>query len=376
MPRAAISETFKTADGVDQYDYLKLDTGEWARLLVIDDENAWWEWVHSMRAPVIDDEDMPVMVNKTRRDGSSAGLDYSMGFVGQRICLGDPSVVEDKGLDVARCPACESAGHGTKGMAPERRFAVPVIRYKCKKRNSTDLQSTPGGDILVWKLGQRLYNQLIDNKKAIRELLEIPEEQKTFPLRSADIVIECEDGNFNRLAFKPPMRPAYRDPKVFEWVKELKADKDIWPTDAQLKAACGRDGDRDHMVMDVQSVEDRWRKAERAGKDGVRRPDPTGNGPVSNGQAPQDVDASLTDLLADHPGGLDEFAPAASAGPAVSDDPFAEEAAAPAVAAPAASAAPAPSADPFAEDAQPALAAAAAPAASGRVQSFVDILAD
>jgi hypothetical protein len=368
MPRAAISETLKTADGVDQYDYLKLDTGEWARLLVIDDENAWWEWVHSMRAPVIDDEDMPVMVNKTRRDGSSAGLDYSMGFVGQRICLGDPAVVEDKGLDVTRCPACESAGRGTKGMAPERRFAVPVIRYKCKKRNSTDLQSTPGGDILVWKLGQRLYNQLIDNKKAIRELLEIPEEQKTFPLRSADIVIECEDGNFNRLAFKPPMRPAYRDPKVFEWV--------IWPTDAQLKAACGRDGDRDDMVMDVQSVEDRWRKAERAGKDGVRRPDPTGNGPVSSGQPSQDVDASLTDLLADHPGGPDEFASAASAGPAVSDDPFAETApavAAPAVAAPAVAA---PPADPFAEDAQLVPAGAAAPAASGRVQSFKDILAD
>jgi hypothetical protein len=375
MPRDVISDKLVSSDRVELFDALKMETGEWARLCVPADENIWWEYVHSMRAPVLDDEDMPVIEDKKRRDGSSAGQGYFMGFVGQRICLGDPAILEDKKLDPARCPACASAARGTAGMTPDRRFAVPVVRYQCKKRNNTDLPATPGGSVLVWKMNQKMYNELVkDNKKAIRELLEIPE-GKEFPLRVADIAVFCENGDFSRIVFKPPMRPAWgKDPRYAAWIKELKADEGLWPTDAQLKAACGRDGDREYMALDVASVEDRWRKAERAGKDGARRPGPAGDGPVSGGQSAADLDKSLDALLTDHPGGLDEFASREAEAP-VADDPFAEDSA-PA----AAGAAAGQPADPWAEDSAPeATPAAAAPAASGgapRAQAFEDILGD
>src|SRR5580692_10623347 len=129
MPRTSVSETNRSNDQPDQFPKLKLKTGEVARLLVVDDENAWMEWVHSMRAPVIGENGKAVMTNKKRKNGDLYE-DYDMGFVGQRICLGDPSVVEDKEVDPARCPACQAAADGIQDMKPVRRFAVPVIRYK------------------------------------------------------------------------------------------------------------------------------------------------------------------------------------------------------------------------------------------------------
>lgn len=377
MPRAQLTETLKSAGTVDQFESLKLTTGEWARLLIVDDENAWWEWVHGMRAPVLDDTDMPVIIDKQRKDGSTYP-DYSMRFVGQRICMGDPAVVEDKGLDPDRCPACAAAARGVKGMSPERRFAVPVIRYKTRDNSrrgggSVDLINPPQAEILVWKLSQRMFNMLMDCKGEIRELLEIRPGQE-FHLRAADIVVQCEDGGFQRVVFKAPKRPAYRqDQAVNELVRALWANEDNRPTEAQLKAACGRSGDIEYMAVDVEAVERAWRSAERVGKDGARRPDAEGDGPVSGGKP---LEGQLDDLLADHPGGLAEFAPrengaASPAAADIGDDLFGEVD--PAVGAAREPARPAP--DPLAEEP---VAAATASNGSGKpsVQSFADILAD
>jgi hypothetical protein len=401
MPRAALDETLKSAGQVDQFEALKLQTGEWARLLIVDDDNAWWEWVHALRAPVLDDSEMPIIIDKPRKDGSTYP-DYSMRFVGQRICLGDPAVVEDKGMDPERCPACASAARGVKGMSPERRFAVPVIRYKTRDNSKksggpVDLITPPQAEILVWKLSQRMFNMLMDCKGEIRELLEIPDGQK-FNLRAADIVVYCEDGGFQRVVFKAPKRPAYRaDAAVAALVKALWGEVDNRPTDAQLKAACGRGSttgeDREYMVIDVETTEHAWRQAERYGKDGTRRAD-TGEAPVSGGDG-RPLEQQLDDLLGDdplagHPGGMAEFAPRAEAVRAA--DPLAQDADDRAAAASAAddifgeadpavgttrepARAAAPVADPLADDLGPAAAPAAASNGSGKVQSFDDILA-
>jgi len=388
MPRAQLDETLKSAGTVDQFESLKLTTGEWARLLIVDDENAWWEWVHALRAPVLDDSDMPVIIDKQRKDGSTYP-DYSTRFVGQRLCLGDPAVVEDKGMDPERCPACAAAQRGVKGMSPERRFAVPVIRYKTRDNTKkgggpVDIVDPPQAEILVWKLSQRMFNSLMDSKGEIRELLEIPAEQK-FPLRAADIVVFCEDGGFQRVVFKAPKRPAYRqNADMAALIKALWGNEDNRPTDAQLKAACGRGGvsgeDREYMVIDVETAEHAWRQAERYGKDGTRRPD-TDDGPASGGDG-KPLDQQLDDLLGDdplaeHPGGLEEFAPRgdkAAAAPALAtDDIFGERD--PAVGTTREPVSPSAAADPLAEDV-PVPAGAGASNGSGRVQSFTDILAD
>ena len=383
MPRAQLNETLKSAGTVDQFESLKLTTGEYARLLIVSDEG-YWEWVHSMRAPVLDDDEKPVIIDKQRKDGSTYP-DYSTRFVGQRICLGDPGIVEDKGMDPDRCPACAAAHRGVKGMSPERRFAVSVIRYKTrdntkKSGGPVDIVDPPQAEILVWKLSQKMYNNLMDCKNEIRELLEIPAEQP-FSLRAADIVVYCEDGGFQRVVFRAPKRPAYRqDQAMANLVKALWGNEDNRPTEAQLKAACGRVGDREYMLVDVEATEHGWRQAERYGKDGTRQPD-AGEGALAGG-GDKPLDEQLSDMLGDdpldgHPGGLEEFAPkadrAASASTPDTDDIFGESD--PAVGTTREPAAASHADDPLADDTL-VTAGAAASNGSGKVQSFTDILAD
>jgi hypothetical protein len=385
MPRAQLNESLKSAGSVDQFEALKLTTGEWARLLIIDEDEAWFEWVHAMRAPILDDADRPIIVDKPRKDGSTYP-DYSTRFVGQRICLGDPAIVEDKGMDPERCPACAAAQRGVKGMAPERRFAVPVIRYKTRDNSKksgggpVDVISPAQAEILVWKLSQRMFNSLMDCKSEIRELLDIPADQK-FNLRAADLVVYCDDGGFQRVVFKAPRRPAYRqDNAMAALIKALWGDTDNRPTDAQLKAACGRVGDRDYMLQDVEAAEFGWRQAEKYGKDGTRRPD-ADVPPVSAGDD-RPLEDQLDDLLGDtdrmkdHPGGLEEFAPRGTEGATsqpADEDIFGETD--PAVGVTRQPVVSDDSTDLLGGDST----SAPAPAASsggGKVQSFNDILAD
>jgi hypothetical protein len=366
MGRTSITETNRSSDQPDQFPRLKLKTGEVARVLVPDDENAWMEWVHSMRAPIIGDDGAAVMTTKKRKNGDLYE-DYDYGFVGQRICLGDSSVVEDKGVDPARCPACQAAADGIQDMTPVRRFAVPIIRYKAMKPSAAaPLQNPPSAEILVWGLTQRMYNKLLDVKPEIQDLLEIPDGQ-SFHLRAADIVIECEDGDWQRLNFRAPLRPAHANAKVGELVRELWGNAENRPTDEQLQAACGRAGDRAYMVIDVDDVRNRWRKAEGGGAS-----DPTGGGSLTEGldQLADDLLGPATDPLADHPGGTAEFAKPedrAAVAAAEAADPFAE---APAPAAPARQAPD----DLFGDAPAPAPAPAAANGSAAKVQSFDDIL--
>jgi hypothetical protein len=380
MPRASLDENFRTGQQVDQFASLTLKTGEYARLLIPGSkDDAWYEWVHAFRAPYFDeDTGRPVMEDKKRKDGTVYKQVYATTFVGGQICLGDPSVIEGSGngLDPARCPACASAAKGTRDMAPDRRWAVPVIRYKCVSRGSIELQTPPTAEILVWSMTQRQFNALLDVRPEIRNLFDLPPDQD-FEWRIADVVVWCEDENFKRNLFKAPLRPAYgknapQGAKVAELVKELWGTVANRPTVAQLRAACGREPDRDFMTTDVETVETAWRRVERF-ESGVPAVVPAGNGPLSGGvDAP--LEKQLDDLLGENPGddplaGLSEFAPkqdaSASSSAAEADDIFGD--------APASqSASPVPAAGPPAGDA----ALVPAGTAAGKVQSFDDILAD
>jgi hypothetical protein len=288
-------------------------------------------------------------------------------------------------------------------MTPERRFAVPVIRYKTRDNSKksggpVDIVSPPQAEILVWKLSQRMFNSLMDCKGEIRELLDLPADQK-FNLRAADIVLFCEDGGFQRVVFKAPKRPAYRaDQNMASLVRAMWGEVDNRPTDVQLKAACGRVGDREYMLTDVDATEHGWRQAERYGKDGTRRPD-TGDAPVSGG-SDKPLDEQLDDLLGDdplkdHPGGLEEFAPRGGAAAPAEENIFGESdpavgatrepATAPSAAgngngndgASTATAAAPDDFDPLGDSAPAQVpATAGASNGNGKVQSFTDILAD
>jgi hypothetical protein len=382
MPRASLTEDYRTSDRVDLFAALTLVTGEYARLLIPGKrDDVWYEWVHTFRGPRFEDNGRPAMEQKKRKDGTVYKEVYATDYVGGQICLGDPSIIESagNGLDPVHCPACASAEKGTRGMAPDRRWAVPVIRYKCTSKGSTELQDPPMAEILVWSMTQRQYNMLLDVRPHIRNLLDLPADQE-FEWQAADVVVWCEDDNFKRMVFQPPLRPAYRNADVAALVKRLWGNKANRPTEEQLRAACGKAPDRDFMATDVATVEAGWKKIDRF-ENGLPPVDPISDTQVAGGQ---DLGQQLDDLLgdddplADHPGGLEEFGskPAAP----VDDDIFGEsDPAVGAVREPApVPAADDPLADPLAEDTAPAPvpAAAAASNGNGKVQSFTDILAD
>jgi len=390
MPRVTISEHDTDANGADLFPKLELDNeGEKARLFIPLDD-AWAEWVHTIRAPVFEGGE-PSIEKADRKGGRDR---YETYFIGQRICLGDPEVMQETRSDPRNCPACAAAERGVvEQLAADRRYSIPVIRYACKTKTSTEVRTggAVGGEILVWALTSRMYRSLAGVVGQMRDLLELPEPAEIH-LRFADVVVERESGGPQRLKFLPPARSAAaKDESVRAYIRALWGDRDNRPTDEQLRARCGRDPDRVYMVQDVQQAEREWAKVRRfegggaaadplaGGEPGQDRAAGGGKGLQAEMDALLDEDAAAAaepaagsaDPLADHPGGLGEFAPrggktAANGAAAESADPLAEDGAA------------AESADPLAEaPAAKAKAPAAAGAKGGKpTKSFDDILGD
>jgi hypothetical protein len=293
VPRVDINEENITGEGGERFPTVKLETGEYSRMMLPED-GAWGEWVHEMRAPTIGEDGLAVMEPKQRRDGSSY-MDYRYMFVAMRICLGNGAVLDDKHVDPDNCPACASAMRGTRDMRPVRRFAVPVIRIATKHIKTTEVRQVPGVTPLIWKLTAKMYDKLVAVKPQIIDLLQIQADK--FAWRLADVVILCEDGNWQRMAFQPPMRPAYStNPKLAEAIRDLWGDKSNRPTDEQLRDACGRAPDRAYMVQEVERVELAWRQATHAGSG--TQTDPVGQASMGgNGQPAASLDAGLDSLL-------------------------------------------------------------------------------
>jgi hypothetical protein len=348
-----VDETY-TGEGVELFDRLRLETDEVARFF-IPVKKLYSEHVHTIRGPVME-HGVPVMRDKERKDGTVYGQDYKTHFIGQRICLGDPDVLADKGLDPDRCPACKAAAAGLRDARPERRYAVPIVRYDTKSRRSSELRNPPGGKILVWTLTQRMYGQLAACKRQMRELLDL-DADAPLPLSACDVVLTCESGDFQRMRWDPPKRPARKHPKVAPVIGELWGDEDNRPSQEQLRAACGRDNGVEYMQEDIDTALREWAEAERAERDGPQPDgDPTGGTPLGGEGLGDGLDELLDEgapagttedelfgepgsdgdeLDPDNPGvgGTEEFAPreqhangSGAAKPADDDaDPFGEE---------------------------------------------------
>jgi hypothetical protein len=381
MPRVPITEDTIAQEGDDLFPKLELDdAGEIARLLIPEDAG-YREYVHTIRSPAFE-HGVPIIKPADRQGGRDR---YETYFVGQRICLGRPEVLAEHKVDPEFCPACEAAQRGiAQGMQPELRYAMPVIRYACRNKNSSDPRGgdAAGGEVLVWSLTWRMMRDLGKQFASIRDLLEIPEGTEVH-LRHADVIIEREPGGPMRVKFLPPARSAMRDDGVKRFILALWGDKANHPTDAQLRARCGREPDRGYMTQDVQTAEREWRKVKRYEDTGSTTAAPATAQVAGGGDLSADLDSLLTTTDAQAApaaatpaadlSGLDVFAPpATAAAPAngVAVDPLAA-APAPAAAAPAAPAAVAPAADDLSG------LGAAPPAAvkdSGETKSFDDVL--
>jgi hypothetical protein len=346
MPRVELSAgAFRDGDAVEKFEALTVEKGDTHRLWIPSQKHAWMELRHQIKAPVFLENGEPLKT--TDRNGQvvfDMGYKVEGAYIGSPICLSDPEVYARHQLDPGNCPACAGVkrladggfGDAVKDLAPVQRYALPVVRYETVSKQSTTPRDPAAAKILVWPLGQYGWEQLDNVRKDMAELLQV-DDWKTIDLSQCDISVANKEG-FGKLEIKALRRfldqPTDLGQSMRKTVKALWFDRpENRPTDAQLRAACGREPNRTWMERDIRAAEDRWARAVNHGRH--RPADPTGEGSyLANGHKA----ASLSDALDELDGGaagsapaspldgLDEFASAPSAGSAApAGDPFADD---------------------------------------------------
>lgn len=241
MPQIDWTPEHKRTTSVE-FDRLKLKVGETSRIVCL--EKPTFTWVHTLRGPkIVDGRANKVM--KKRKDGTEYA-DWDMDFVGRPQCLGDHGIIADEGVDPANCPVCARAKVSEECAAPERRFAMNIIRYNTK--NDGSLISPFGCSSLVWTFTENNFNKLLG-------------------------IAQEHGGLVGRDLILGPCQP----PENYQKFDVAAGAKNIWETDANIKkivvethngnrvedleAACGRRVELRWLKEDVEKVAQRWRVA-------------------------------------------------------------------------------------------------------------------
>src|ERR1700755_453903 len=241
MPQIDWTPEHKRTTSVE-FDRLKLKVGERARIVTL--EKPTFTWVHTLRAPKIVDGRASQVVKK-RKDGTEY-KDWDMDFIGRPQCLGDHGVIADEGLDPGNCPICARAKESEEASAPERRFAMNIIKYNTKTDGS--LVSPFGCSSQVWSFTEGIFNKLYD-------------------------IAQEYGGLVGRDLMLGPCQP----PEAFQKFDIAVGAKNIWESDDTVKrtvvethqgnrvenveAACGRRAEARWLKEDVEKVAARWRIA-------------------------------------------------------------------------------------------------------------------
>lgn len=240
MGRVGFSTENKKATTNYDYPKLKLKSGEKARILILEDPVV--EYVHTLRKPKILNG-KPLMETKKRKDESEY-QDYKMDFVSRPICIGDESILDDKGSDPSNCPMCALAkSDPDMTSAPQRRFAMHVVRYKTKP-GTTDVQTPFSVDIVVWSFTDRIFNAIVDFKNDWEDL------------RKHDLILgPCTNETFQQFDMNVAPKAA--------WLQS--ADDKKYTAEAfknnqieDLAIACGSKKERKWIEEDIASIREAW----------------------------------------------------------------------------------------------------------------------
>lgn len=167
MPRIDFDQANKIATTNFDFPKLKLKNGERARIVLL--ESPIMEYVHTLQAPVIDDQGHAVTFEAERKDKTKY-LDYKKNFLSRPLCMGDFAVLSAKGSDPKNCTMCAAAAaHPDWVDAPKPRYAMHVIRYKTKA-GGFSLITPYSVEILVWAFAPKTFNLIADFKEEWKDL--------------------------------------------------------------------------------------------------------------------------------------------------------------------------------------------------------------
>jgi len=305
MPRVEFKSENKVATTNYDFPKLKLKQGERARILVgLEDPIV--EYVHTLRKPQIVNG-VPQKVEVINDRTGVKTTEYKMDFVSRPICLGDATILAEKGSDPKNCPACKLAQqHSDYTQPPQRRYAMHVIRYRTKG-GTTDLITPFNVECLVWSFTDKTFNKLVDFKEEWgdlrkHDLLLGPCTNETF--QQFDITVAAkaawleskERQTLTAQTFKenliPDLTIAAGSVKQKQWVEQdIGAILEAWATINGAEA----DVDTSDLDADLSNLLDKGEPEEEKWADGKTEAEVT--------TTPDSEDAD--ELLA----GLDEFTP-------------------------------------------------------------------
>lgn len=241
MPQIDWTPEFKRTSTVE-FDRLKLKVGERARIVTL--EKPTFTWVHTLKAPKIVNGEAHKVIKK-RADGSEFA-DWDMDFVGRPQCLGDFGIIADEGIDPKNCPVCARAKESEETQAPDRRFAMNIIKYNT--RGNGDLVAPFGCSSQVWSFTEGVFNKLYGIAQEYGGLV------------GRDLVLG------------PCVAP-----EAFQKFDITAGAKNVWETSDDIKnivtethknnrvedleAACGRKVEAKWLRRDIENIKTRWQIA-------------------------------------------------------------------------------------------------------------------
>lgn len=239
MPRVEFSEKNVKKNDYD-YPKFKLERkGELARVAILEAPVA--EFVHNLRKPKLTGG-IPEKEIKTRRDGGQYE-DYKYEFVGRPICLGDYGILTEEGSDPEHCPVCAEARRSDRFTAPQRRFALHLVRYETRA-NSTEVKEPFSARTEVYSFTDKVFGELFGFK------------QQGFDLRKHDVIFKSENPSFHGYNLQISMDAAWRaNEERQQYVKELLKPENLAP---DLSIFCGSRKSEKSIEFDIRAINEAW----------------------------------------------------------------------------------------------------------------------
>jgi hypothetical protein len=253
MPEIDFDPQFKKS-GTDvlEFDRLKLKKDERARIVFL--EKPTFAYVHTLRAPKIINGRASKIEKETRRGDTYTDYDYD--FIGRPLCTGDYGILADKGVDPVNCPICKRSTQTDEVGAPERRFAMNVIRYAMTRDGK--LVQPFACQNLVWGYTEGVYNRLIDIAQEHGALL------------GRDLLLgPCTNEPFQKYEIQAGAQSLWQ---AKDEIKQTVVATYQSNRVSELERACGRKSETRWMMKDLDTISERWRTA-RGEKDGTEAAD-------------------------------------------------------------------------------------------------------